>query len=113
MTCNNSKRAMMLTGGYTDDIVVIALDPFYFFFSSRRRHTRLQGDWSSDVCSSDLHAGCQSEYALRPIRPCDEISAQFGRARRPRPRLDRHAGDSPLDAVESEAALALDRKSVV
>src|SRR5256885_759154 len=27
---------------------------FHFFFSSRRRHTRLQGDWSSDVCSSDL-----------------------------------------------------------
>src|SRR5256885_3068818 len=26
----------------------------FFFFSSRRRHTRLQGDWSSDVCSSDL-----------------------------------------------------------
>src|SRR5256885_11696622 len=24
------------------------------FLSSRRRHTRLQGDWSSDVCSSDL-----------------------------------------------------------
>src|SRR5688500_20232224 len=24
------------------------------FFSSRRRHTSLQGDWSSDVCSSDL-----------------------------------------------------------
>src|SRR5256885_11781254 len=29
---------------------------FLFFFSSRRRHTRLQGDWSSDVCSSDLSA---------------------------------------------------------
>src|SRR5256885_10023967 len=28
-----------------------------FFFSSRRRHTRLQGDWSSDVCSSDLEDG--------------------------------------------------------
>src|SRR5256885_15494078 len=27
---------------------------YLFFFSSRRRHTRLQGDWSSDVCSSDL-----------------------------------------------------------
>src|SRR5688500_20279462 len=27
---------------------------FIFFFSSRRRHTRLQCDWSSDVCSSDL-----------------------------------------------------------
>src|SRR5256885_8452464 len=29
----------------------------FFFFSSRRRHTRLQGDWSSDVCSSDLTMG--------------------------------------------------------
>src|SRR5437762_12055123 len=27
---------------------------FCFFFSSRRRHTRYIGDWSSDVCSSDL-----------------------------------------------------------
>src|SRR5437879_10177637 len=26
----------------------------FFFFSSRRRHTRYIGDWSSDVCSSDL-----------------------------------------------------------
>src|SRR5256885_3499756 len=30
------------------------MSSFFFFFSSRRRHTRLQGDWSSDVCSSDL-----------------------------------------------------------
>src|SRR5437762_5688324 len=28
-----------------------------FFFSSRRRHTRYIGDWSSDVCSSDLGTG--------------------------------------------------------
>src|SRR5205807_6392297 len=26
-----------------------------FFFSSRRRHTRSDRDWTSDVCSSDLH----------------------------------------------------------
>src|SRR5256885_9967096 len=32
-------------------------DVIFFFFSSRRRHTRLQGDWSSDVCSSDLIYG--------------------------------------------------------
>src|SRR5207302_8313223 len=25
------------------------------FFSSRRRHTRFSREWSSDVCSSDLH----------------------------------------------------------
>src|SRR5256885_811237 len=28
-----------------------------FFFSSRRRHTRLQGDWSSDVCSRSSAIG--------------------------------------------------------
>src|SRR5437762_6164033 len=43
----------------------------YFFFSSRRRHTRYIGDWSSDVCSSDLFsflAGFLSEqksYAMK------------------------------------------------
>src|SRR5437879_11953099 len=31
---------------------------FFFFFSSRRRHTRYIGDWSSDVCSSDLSGHC-------------------------------------------------------
>src|SRR5437762_1690151 len=34
---------------YNNDILL-----FIFFFSSRRRHTRYIGDWSSDVCSSDL-----------------------------------------------------------
>src|SRR2546426_9251090 len=34
-----------------------------FFFSSRRRHTRLQGDWSSDVCSSDL--SCEHSRVAR------------------------------------------------
>src|SRR5574340_391555 len=29
----------------------------FFFFSSRSRHTSSFGDWSSDVCSSDLHSG--------------------------------------------------------
>src|SRR5437763_14526661 len=35
---------------------------FVFFFSSRRRHTRYIGDWSSDVCSSDL--GAQRRHRL-------------------------------------------------
>src|SRR5437763_14044111 len=40
--------------------------PTSFFFSSRRRHTRYIGDWSSDVCSSDLLATVQdAEYQLR------------------------------------------------
>src|ERR1022692_5028756 len=39
---------------------------FFFFFSSRRRHTRLQGDWSSDVCSSDLHCHYSDVHRADP-----------------------------------------------
>src|SRR5688500_19371749 len=39
-----------------------------FFFSSRRRHTRLQGDWSSDVCSSDLSSPRRRSAAARSRR---------------------------------------------
>src|SRR6266487_864323 len=35
---------------FVDDFIPV----FLFFFSSRRRHTSWTGDWSSDVCSSDL-----------------------------------------------------------
>src|ERR1022692_5063225 len=44
----------------------------FFFFSSRRRHTRLQGDWSSDVCSSDLRGLRVQLYlslARKPLWP--------------------------------------------
>src|SRR5688500_19383252 len=43
---------------------------FVFFFSSRRRHTRLQGDWSSDVCSSDLQSFCCCQLQLILIVWC-------------------------------------------
>src|SRR5256885_2954626 len=43
----------------------VAPGQLFFFFSSRRRHTRLQGDWSSDVCSSDLVADDQGSGAVR------------------------------------------------
>src|SRR5256885_84774 len=39
-----------------------------FFFSSRRRHTRLQGDWSSDVCSSDLLGWTQHTTGAQILR---------------------------------------------
>src|SRR5256885_2043778 len=41
---------------------------FYFFFSSRRRHTRLQGDWSSDVCSSDLPQITAADHEYRAVQ---------------------------------------------
>src|SRR2546426_3277010 len=53
-----------------------------FFFSSRRRHTRLQGDWSSDVCSSDLldvWSAWRLSRALRRAHP-DVVHLHSGRA---------------------------------
>src|SRR5207248_3434273 len=37
-----------------------------FFFSSRRRHTRSYGDWSSDVCSSDLRGTIKAQARGKP-----------------------------------------------
>src|SRR3989454_5897107 len=48
---------------------------FFFFFSSRRRHTRLQGDWSSDVCSSDLFAVLSDSAVLGWSKPDARIFA--------------------------------------
>src|SRR5205807_3196650 len=39
-----------------------------FFFARRRRHTRLQGDWSSDVCSSDPFFTTMPMSRMMPIR---------------------------------------------
>src|SRR5256885_4302299 len=68
-----------------------------FFFSSRRRHTRLQGDWSSDVCSSDL--GRITERALRDwwgiAAPRLAVCA-----------LNPHGGESGLFGDEDERVLA-------
>src|SRR5256885_10171865 len=53
---------LLLCADDEEDIRTILELALAVFFSSRRRHTRLQGDWSSDVCSSDL----QSEQSARP-----------------------------------------------
>src|SRR5208337_111850 len=54
-------------------LLVLGLVCFFFFFSSRRRHTRYIGDWSSDVCSSDLlrkrRSHLQEESRRGPAAP--------------------------------------------
>src|SRR5713226_3512619 len=53
----------------------------FCFFSSRRRHTRWTGDWSSDVCSSDLLESAARVTALRLALtldfPCVLITGGF------------------------------------
>src|SRR5713226_1122421 len=51
----------------------------FFFFSSRRRHTRWTGDWSSDVCSSDLWKASRMTQAI-PLHTARVIRDAFHRA---------------------------------
>src|SRR5437762_4900627 len=51
---------------------------FFFFFSSRRRHTRYIGDWSSDVCSSDLAYPFIHATAMRYSREGFNTGFDFG-----------------------------------
>src|SRR2546426_160335 len=66
----------------------------FFFFSSRRRHTRLQGDWSSDVCSSDLipDAAADGDYEppRRRARHYLDLEEGEGLARLGAPSPERH-----------------------
>src|SRR6267154_3055503 len=70
----------MLTCVSIDRLSFYLFYAFVFFFSSRRRHTRWTGDWSSDVCSSDL---------VPPRYPTSRRGATRRRGREPR---DPHAG---------------------
>src|SRR5690348_18117489 len=56
-----------------------------FFFSSRRRHTRWTGDWSSDVCSSDLRVAVVAAIGdgrgpqVGAHRPVTDLRGRFTR----------------------------------
>src|SRR5256885_3701439 len=89
--------------------MVTSMYLLFFFFSSRRRHTRLQGDWSSDVCSSDLAAVVDDrEHELRRDR---DVAAPDLVLERDRERAGR---DIPrdLDPERHAASIGPDRKSV-
>src|SRR5690348_5614446 len=50
-----------------------------FFFSSRRRHTRWTGDWSSDVCSSDLNVNSMAGNLTAQVRNIAEVATAVAR----------------------------------
>src|SRR5256885_1212281 len=69
-----------------------------FFFSSRRRHTRLQGDWSSDVCSSDL---APSQDGSRGVPPIASSPRSSMRSLRSPPSCSRSFGSSPSTSARA------------
>src|SRR5256885_12920493 len=93
-----------------------------FFFSSRRRHTRLQGDWSSDVCSSDLASAqpMQVPPILVTLSALDTNASPNGwiddgvnetRGNNVDAHLDRNADDSPDLPRPQGSPFRVDRKS--
>src|SRR5438094_6921717 len=74
---------------------------FFFFFSSRRRHTRSYGDWSSDVCSSDL-------MFFNLVEQPFDFPDLFLPARR---QLQRQICQSEMDGDQQLAGLIVDRVS--
>src|SRR6266581_5092918 len=56
------------------------LNTLTFFFSSRRRHTIWKGDWSSDVCSSDL-VPCELRVVVKAVDRAD-LGEQLGGCKR-------------------------------
>src|SRR3989454_9434315 len=85
---------------------------YFFFFSRRRRHTRLQGDWSSDVCSSDL-AIIFNASEQTADSPNENRAGRSSRANAALARLDGRAldGEEPLEIDHGEQVL-LDRAPV-
>src|SRR2546426_3730707 len=82
----------------------------FFFFSSRRRHTRLQGDWSSDVCSSDL-VRVEDAHGAPPTIPfwrgeapsrTIELSAEVAAVRA---EIDRRLDADAITWLQSECGL--------
>src|SRR5207248_8307580 len=78
-----------------------------FFFSSRRRHTRSYGDWSSDVCSSDLaiiSSRCSRPYK-KPLRLAEtkaRINAGSSRTRSLCTMMPLLTAITPQSAYENE-----------
>src|SRR5256885_8780981 len=93
MRCSQGARLERLCGLAVMTKLCVAFDGLVFF-SSRRRHTRLQGDWSSDVCSSDLQAGAALSFVAGCSLRVREERWPPGAMRRASPEADRRASPS-------------------
>src|SRR3712207_8793192 len=88
-----------------------------FFFSSRRRHTRYWRDWSSDVCSSDLHViVCDDDAELNSfIRSHFKLDGyETHQALSAKECIDKLAelGDT-IDAITVNGKIAADRSAML
>src|SRR6266446_10755617 len=78
------------------------MNNMFFFFSSRRRHTRLQGDWSSDVCSSDLGGDGLCDLFIGPLSDAGPtgVDDTVGTEARRDPPEDGRVGGQLIDRLD-------------
>src|SRR5437879_2001873 len=92
-----------------------SIDVQVFFFSSRRRHTRYIGDWSSDVCSSDLAAAGIALAVKMDVADAEQVKAGFKQVIEKFGRLDILVNNAAItrDGLSMRMKADEDRKSVV
>src|SRR3546814_12908690 len=59
---------------------------FFFFFKQKTAYEMRISDWSSDVCSSDLHSAFESPLASTAVAPGDCVFHAENEGRRHAPR---------------------------
>src|SRR3546814_7453022 len=85
-----------------EKVVLLVVLEYFFFFKQKTAYEMRISDWSSDVCSSDLHRLARETRALGG-----------GRALHPRAALVRDAAPGKRDRAAQAERRARDRKSVV
>src|SRR6267154_5400884 len=78
-----------------------------FFFSSRRRHTMWTGDWSSDVCSSDLGLAPLFDRVETPREKDVDAYRRLVRDAELDPSLTFMIGNSPRSDINPAVAAGL------
>src|SRR2546430_15322381 len=74
------------------------------YMSSRRRHTRYDLDWSSVVCSSDLHRDTLFKQLSDSYDKLKDLTAQLDAARKAEKKDDAKIND--LSRQKAEASIA-------
>src|SRR5690606_14190571 len=82
----------------------------FFFFSSRRRHTRFSRDWSSDVCSSDLHLGNAGVWIAQQYLNLAYLFGVQLRLATSRPPSCTSCGQAGLGAFPNQTSLELGQR---
>src|SRR5437867_4917134 len=105
----------MLSMRYLVIVIVCFCFFFFFFFSSRRRHTRSYGDWSSDVCSSDLPGVIEVSCLIEALQNLSQNQVTDGQRFEAKQAVESLGlrRDRPLEVIDPHAGVDKGQLSVL